>query len=190
MHIDIFWLHAFVLAVALVVAYNIHIRTLRLKARFNLYRVRDRFVLLLAHEESLLDEDNVVFVHYYGRINRLLQQEKPAGIDDLLQLFFHKFKDGEFQQILEQAKKQAAKIAAEPAANHQDVRSAIADYYAAMEMLILSHSSLLRAAWVISRHFAGAWLAKVAAPIAPDRIRRGWAAVDYAEQEAKIFQHA
>jgi hypothetical protein len=117
----------------------------------------------------------------------VLQQEKPAGIDDLLQLVFHKFKDEDFDRIIEQAKLQAKKLAEDPATSHPDVRSAIADYYAAMEMLILSHSSLLRAAWVISKHYFGASLTRLAAPVAPNRIKRGWAAVDYAEREHRLF---
>lgn len=190
MNIDIFWLHALLLVGIMSGAWMMHQRTLRIKARFNLYRVRDKFVLLATAEDAVIYEDSPLFVHYYGRINRLLQDDKPLGIDDILQMVFTKFKDGDFEKALSKAKEQARKLSEDPIAKHADVRDAIADYYAALETLILSNSSFLRLCLVISKHVAGAAITKALAPIAPKPLKRGWAAVDYAESEARIFQHA
>jgi hypothetical protein len=187
MALDIFWIHFIVLFVVFTGAYFMHLKTLRLRARFNLYRVRDRFVLLVA--DDVLSEDSRLFLHYYGRINRMLH-DKPSGIDDILHMVFHKFKDGDFSRILSQARKQAEKLAADPAAKHPDVRAAAADYYAAVEMLILSHSSILRASWILSKHIAGKAVAKAFAPFAPPHLQRGWAAVGYTEAEARAFAPA
>lgn len=185
MTLDIFWLHAAILAVISVVTYRMHLGTLRLRARFNLFRVRDKFVMLVA--DGHLDEENLLFRHYYNRINGLLHQDKHVGIDDILQLIFRKFKDGDFERIVEKSSRKAAMLAADPAAKNHDVCLAVADYYRAIELLILSHSSVLRTGWILSQHIAGRVIARFFAPIAPSNVRRGWVAMNYAEKEAETF---
>lgn len=188
MNIDIFWLHALVLVTLVVAAYFMQLKTVRLRARFNLYRVRDRLVLLVA--DDILEETSRVFTYYYKRVNNLLSDEHPLGMDDVLHVMFQNRKNGDFERALADSMKEAAKIAADPDAQNDKVRSVIADFYNGVGLLIISHSSILRLIYKLSQFAVGAALEKVLARIVPQQIRHGMAAVSYAEKEAMLFAAA
>jgi hypothetical protein len=188
MNTDVFWLHAGVLLVALIVGYFMQVRIVRTRACFNLYRVRDRFVLLVA--KDLLPQDSKVFVHYYGRINRLLQDAPNIGLDDVLAKAFYHFRPEEFDQMLEIARRQADKMAADPLFQDPEVRAAVADYYAALRITMLAHSSMLRVAYLLSRWIVGHAKERCAAHFIPPEVNRALQAVTYADREAEEFLRA
>lgn len=180
--IDVFLLHAGVIALALLVAYVLHLRNLRMKASFNLYRIRDKFVLLVA--TGVLPEDSRVFKHYYGRINNLLQEAPNVGLDNMLDTIFNKVRPGEFDRAVEKARDQAKKMHEDPLLQNVEVRAAVADYYSAISAMILAHSSMLRLVYILSKRFAHSFLSDYLS----GRFRRGLKAVDYANAEAKLYK--
>lgn len=188
MTIDIFWLHALVLSVVIVVAYLLQLRNVRLRARFDLYRVRDRFVLLVA--DDILDETSMVFTYFYKRVNRLLADDKPLGLDGVLFVLFKNRKNGDFERALANTFREAEKIAAAPDAQSEAVRAVIADFYTAVRGIIISHSSILRLIYRLSQFAVGIAIEKVLLRIAPEQIQRGIAAIDYTEKEAHQFAMA
>lgn len=178
MDYSVFAIHAAVLVVAIVIAYLFYIRTLRLQAKYRLYKVRDDFVYLVASDQ--LEEESRVFKHYYCRINALLQAAPSIGLDDILQRVFHEFKTSDqFERMLEQAKRQAEQLFKDPAFQNPSIREAVAEYYQAVRLLILSHSSYVRLAYVVTR-----CVLHVEVPITP--VKHGLEAVDYAEREARL----
>lgn len=183
--LDIMILHGVIVAVVSIAAYVLHMRTMRLKAGFNLYRVRDRFVLLVAN--GVLPEDSRVFRHYYGRINGLLESAPNVGLDDILEAMFRKMKPGEFDQVLSKAREQARQMLADPIMQRADVRDVVADYYRAINLMILSHSSIVRVLYLLSHRFA---TRMVAAGVLSGKVRRGLEAADYADEEARTFKPA
>ncbi|CAI06123.1 hypothetical protein ebA5 [Aromatoleum aromaticum EbN1] len=177
-------IHAAIVGVTVVVAYVLHMRTMRMKACFNLFRVRDRFVLLVA--KDILPEDSRVFVHYYGRINKLLCDAPKVGIDDMLATIFRHVPNGEFDQALERARSQSQKMLADPLMQNDEVRAAVADYYRAIRAMLLSHSSILKVIYLLSHRFAtslhSGWIG--------GEVSRGLKAADYADEEAALFKPA
>lgn len=188
MSLDPYWLHLFILLVIAGAAYVAHVRTLRLRACYGLYRVRDAFVLLVAR--GVLQEDSRVFQHYYGRISQLLDDAPNVGIDDMLETIFRRGAPADFDKTLARAANQAKKMASDPAMNEPAVRQAVADYYVAIRAVILSHSSVLKLAYVVSRHLLGQAIVTRARAIVPGQISRGLSAVEYAETEASEFRPA
>lgn len=188
MRLDPFWLHFAFVVLIVIGAYFWHMKTQRLQACYNLYQVRDALVLLVAR--GVLPEDSRVFKHYYERINILLAVAPKVGIDDMLEQIFNKVSPEEFDATLNAARRQAKQMEADPLMKHDDVRQVVADYYIAIRALILSHSSLLKAAYVVSRHLSHAAVARGGRPPMPSRIARGLDAVEYAEDEASAFRPA
>lgn len=182
---DILLLHGAVLFFVVIAAYVLHMRTVRMKASFNLYRVRDRFVLLVA--KGVLPEESRAFKHYYGRINGLLTAAPNVGLDDILETIFRKMKPGEFDAVLSKAREQAKQMLEDPVMQRADVRDVVADYYRALNMMILSHSSIVRVLYLLSHRFA---TTVVPNGILCGQVRRGLEAADYAAEEAKTFKPA
>lgn len=188
MTLDVLWLHAAVLLGAFVVGYFLYMRTMRLKASFDLYRVRDKFIYLVASD--VLKEEDLVFRHYYSRINNLLASAPNVGVDDVLHTVFNDFKPNQFASVIEHAKKQANKLMAEPVFQNAEVRDAAADYYRSVQSMILSHSSFVRATYILTQR------AMVRFPVAciqffvPSVVDRGMAAIQYAAIEEKAVTRA
>lgn len=180
MKIDIFAFHAGIMVIAIVIAYFAYMRTQRIKAAFMLYRTRDRFIYLVA--SGVLNEDSIAFRHYYGRINQIISAAPNVGLDDLLQMMLTKFKPEDFQRIVAKSEEQVKKLKESKDFSHQEVRDAASDYYSAMSAMILAHSSILRGAYLISRHTAAKYVGKVI----PSELSRGLEAVGYAEREARL----
>lgn len=175
---SVFWIHAAVLAAAFAVAYVFYMRTLRLQAKYRLYKVRDDFVYLVASGQ--IEEDSRVFGHYYARINALLKAAPSIGIDDILQRIFHDFKTPEqYEQMMVQASRQAEQLFKDPVFKNSDVKDAVSEYYQAVRLMILAHSSYVRLAYVMTR-----CVFHIDVPIRP--VRHGLDAVDYAEKEARL----
>lgn len=175
-----FWIHAAVLAGAMVVAYAFYMRTLRLQAKYRLYKVRDDFVYLVASDQ--LEEDSRVFQHYYTRINSLLKAAPDVGIDDILQRVFHKFTPEQFEEMMVRARKQSEALFKDAAFKKTDVKEAVSEYYQAVRLMILAHSSYVRLAYVVTQ-----CIFRVPAPDVPIQpVKHGLEAVNYAEQEARL----
>lgn len=180
MKLDIFAFHAGIMAVAVVIAYFSYMRTQRVRAAFMLYRTRDRFIYLVA--SGVLSEESVAFRHYYSRINQVISAAPNVGLDDLLQMMLTKFKPEDFQRIVAKSEEQVKKLKESKDFTHQEVRDAASDYYSAMSEMILAHSSILRAAYLFSKHSAAKFVDK----LIPSELSRGLEAVDYAEREARL----
>lgn len=182
MELNLFLLHFAILLFALTFAYFWSVRTLRLKASFNLYRIRDRFVFLVASD--LLQEESEVFKHYYNRVNALLQTAPNVGIDDILQAVFHEFKNSkDFVSTMEKVKLRVKKLQESPEMKNPDVREAVAEFYKAVQMMVLSHSSIVRVTYIVSRKLSKRLLSR----FPQGKVRRGLCTVEFAEFEEKAF---
>lgn len=188
MKLDLFWLHFIIVLGIVLVAYIMNVRTMRLRACYNMYRVRDAFVLLVA--QDVIPESSEVFKHYYGNINRLLRDAPKVGLDDMLATIFQRVKGAEFDRALAVARDKAKRMASDPLMKNDQVRQVVADYYVALRGMMLSHSSLLKLAYIVSRHLLAPAVARRLGGFVPGRIERGLQAVDYAEVEAKEFRPA
>lgn len=175
-------IHAALVGLTAGVAYIVYMRTMRMKACFDLYRVRDRFILLVA--KDILPEDSRVFVHYCGRIDRLLEAAPNVGIDDMLASIFRHVPNGQFDQTLEHARVQAQRMLADPLMQNPDVRAAVADYYRAIRAMLLSHSSVLKVIYLLSHRYATSLQFR----LVRGEVRRGLKAADYADREAAQFK--
>lgn len=183
MELDLFILHFAILFSALVFAYFWHVKTLRLKASFDLYRVRDKFILLVA--SGSLTEDDEVFKHFYNRINALLKTAPNVGIDDILQAVFCNFKSPEeFTATMEKVKNKVKKLHGSPAMQKPGVNVAVAEFYQAVQTMLLSHSSIVRLFYILSKKMMHDHLVQY---LPQSRLRRGLDAVEYAEVEARSF---
>jgi len=188
MMFDVFWLHVMLLGMIVLVAYGMHMRTLRLRAGFNLYRIRDKLVLLVATDQ--LPEDSHLFKHYYGAVNGLLAAAPKVGFDDVLHTLFNKFDPENFQHAVSQAKKRAARLASDPLLNDPEVRQTVVEYYGAIRLMMFAHSSILRVAYLLSYRFIGGVCQDAIRRIAPPKIQRGLDAVNYAQVEERTFANA
>lgn len=179
---SIFWTHAAVLCLAILTAYVFYMRTLRIQAKFSLYKVRDDFVYLVASEQ--IGEDCKVFQHYYSRINSLLAAAPSVGLDDILQLVFHTFKTKEeFDNMIRAANRQMEIIKRDPVFQNAAVREAVAEYYKAVRLLVLSHSSNVRIAYLVTKCLLHRDDVFVPIPV----VKHGLDAVNYAERGAKVI---
>jgi len=179
---EIILIHAVIVFMGLIVVYFFHMRNMRMKASFNLYRVRDRFVLLAA--QGILHEDSRVYKYYYIKINELLRDAPKVGLDDMLEVMFRHVRPGAFDLALQKSRKAAEALQKDPLVlNNGEVREAIADYYSAIISMILAHSSVVRLLFVLSKRFA----CSVSSKLLNEESRRGLKVIDFADQEAKLF---
>ncbi|MGY1490701.1 hypothetical protein ACW4YW_14945 [Methylobacillus pratensis] len=149
---NIIFLNVAVLAVGLFVAYGMYIRVMRMKAFFYLYSVRDSLVLLVA--KGVLDEDNKLFTHYYTRVNSVLRERPKTGIQDILESLFSQYKKSpqDFSNMLARARTQSQELLASAQEQDEEVKVVIENYYYGIKFLMLSHSSLLKLFYVLSKH--------------------------------------
>lgn len=164
--IPLLLLHTLVFAIAAVVFYVLFLRSARMRARFRLYEVRDKLILLVAREQ--LSEEDHVFRHLYGRVNGLLQAMPNVGVDDILHVVLSQRRNEDFDQALAQARTRLAKLSRDPAIDDADVKSVVRQYFSAVEYSILTHSSWMRVFFLLSnyatRHLAE-WLIERLAPV-------------------------
>lgn len=194
--------HIAVILVALALALFVYMRSLRTKAKFDLYKVRDEFVYLVAN--GTLDEDGKVFQYYYPKINKMLQDAPMVGIDDLLYATFNHFNNmAEFRQSVDKARKKFDEFRKDPAFREGAVQQAASSYYSALQLMVLSHSSFTRAAYIVSSRFAAS---KIASPntklaqrlaaaalaicvILPQAVQRGLGTIRFAEEVQSKAPH-
>ena len=119
-------------------------RLRRRKATYNLYAVRDNFVLLVAKGE--LSEESPVFKYFYKRINMLLQYAPNIGLDDALKSFIlqKNTKPLDFKNTIEKAKSDTDKIMKSKELDNPIIAEAVKSYYLANREMVLSHSSVTR----------------------------------------------
>lgn len=181
-------LNAAMFAVALVVLYVVFRATLRKKACFAMYAVRDDLVYLVA--SGKLDEDGHVFQHYYTRVNAILSAAPNIGLDNMLETIFTKWTTPQdFAEFLEQADQKAQRLFRDDAFNDAGVRCVIADYYSGVRNMILAHSSTLRMLYIVVRHLAGS-MRKAFLRSLPGEYGRALQAAEYANHEADIVRGA
>lgn len=186
MQIDLFALHASILIGGMVIAYVVYMRTLRLQASFNLYRVRDAFVLLVAEER--LTEEGVIFSNFYGRINALLAAAPQCGVDHILHSIFRDFGSAqEFAIMLKRARERDSELQSEPAMQEPPVRHAVSEYYRALRLMILSHSNVLRVLYLLFRIAMKFGWDRWFVRLLPGGVLRGIETIDYADTEAEAF---
>lgn len=153
-------LNYIIITIGAVFFYHKAIDAIRLKAQYKLYAVRDELIYLVA--SGSLREEDAVFNFYYKRINALLAQTPNVGLDDLLQYIFnYKNNNNDFEKQILKAKKDADEILDNPSMKKEEVRIAIAQYYLALNDLILAHSSITRMVYLIGRHLNGVFINKI-----------------------------
>jgi len=183
-----FWLHAVIIAVAIAVAYSMYIKTLRIRSSFNLYRVRDQFVYLVA--SGVLEEDDPVFKYYYERINLLLKLSPNVGVDDILQTLMQQYKKSpeKFNEYVSKAKSKADRLSEEPSFQNVEVKAAVVAYFQAIKLLVLCHSSVLRLGYVVSHYLLGSCMDHFK-KLLPENLRHGVQIIEYADSETESFAH-
>lgn len=188
-------LHIAVILIALIVALFVYMSSLRTKAKFDLYKVRDEFIYLVAN--GTLDENGKVFQYYYPKINNMLQDALMVAVDDLLHATFNHFSNMvEFRQSVDKAKNKFDELCRDPAFREKAVQQAASDYYSALQLMVLSHSGFTRVAYIFSSRFAAF---KIASPntklaqrfaavalaicmILPQTVQRGLGTIRFAEE--------
>ncbi|MBX3611119.1 MAG: hypothetical protein KF871_14605 [Hydrogenophaga sp.] len=148
--IQLLALHVLVFLVAAFVFYHLFLRSARMRARFRLYEVRDRLILLVARQQ--LAEESQVFRHCYGRVNELLAAMPDVGVDDILEVVLSRRKNEDFDHALMQARARLARISQDDALTDDDVKSVVRDYFAAVEYSILTHSRWMRVFFLLSTY--------------------------------------
>jgi hypothetical protein len=181
-------LNAAAFAVALIAMYFVFRLTLRKKACFAMYAVRDDLVYLVA--SGKLDEDGRVFRHYYDRVNAILSAAPNIGLDNMLETIFTKWTTPQdFAGFLDQADKKAQRLFRDAAFNDAAVRCAVADYCSGVRNMILAHSSTLRILYVVVRHLAGSMRMAILRSL-PGEYGRALQAAEYANHEADLIRGA
>lgn len=139
------------LAVSIVFAVLMN-RLRRRKATYQLYEVRDNFILLTA--KNILSEDSIVFKYYYKRINMLLQFAPNIGIDDALKAFIlQKTKTPkDLVNTMERAKQEAEKVLQSKDLEDEQIALAVQMYYSTNKEMILAHSSVTRILYYAFSH--------------------------------------
>lgn len=142
-------LHALIFLVISAIFYNLFLKATREKARFNLFKVRDNLIILVANEK--MSETDPIFVHFYKRVNLLLQQTPKVGFDDIIEVLLLKSDPKEFDKNLNQARKKIAQINSDPALKNIEIRTVVKDYYDSVEFLMLTHSSWILVFYYLSK---------------------------------------
>lgn len=116
-------------------------------ACYDLYAVRDELICLVA--EGTLEESSRIFKYYYERINRLLALTPNMGIDNAMDAFLYLKTDKGFEHSLKEANRRADEMLSLAEKETENVSIVIANYYAASKNVMLAHSSLLRALFMV-----------------------------------------
>ncbi len=148
MEINVYYLHSAIFFAAVLYFYIKYISLQRERAKFNLYKVRDDLVYLVA--SGVIEETDPVFSYYYKRINSILSMAPNVGIDDLLNVMFNDSKN--FERSISKAKKEVDKILSSSSAKKDEVRQVIERYYSGIKLMMLSHSNLLRIIFLLTKN--------------------------------------
>jgi hypothetical protein len=180
------WVNAAIFFTALLVLYVMFRSTLRKKACFEMYAIRDDLVYLVASGQ--LSEDNHVFQHYYTRANALLASAPDIGIDNLLEaIFTQRTSRRDFVEFLARAESKAQRLFQDVAFENPQVRCTVANYYSGVRNMILAHSSSLRLLYVLVRYSPG-YLGTSIVRWIPGGYGRALLAAEYANHEAEIMR--
>ena len=106
MEINTYYIHIIVFLIAVMFFYRRFVLAQREGASFQMYKVRDDFVYLVA--SNVVTETDPVFRYYYKRINSVLSMAPNVGVDDLLYALFDD--SNNFDKSLEKSVKEAKKI--------------------------------------------------------------------------------
>lgn len=185
MSIDLFWLHAVVLGAVLVIVYFMHMKTVRLRARFQMYRVRDNLVLLVAN--GTLKEDGRIFPMFYKRVNSCLVDDHPMGMDDLVDVILRSHNGDTREELITEARRRLKEIQGDREAQNPEVRAVISGYYSALFSLLMAHSNVVRLLYKISHIAFLSALDELLVKSVPKRVRNEMATVDFVVSEAHAF---
>jgi hypothetical protein len=158
----------------------------RRKATYNLFKVRDNFILLVA--KNKLPEDSKFFQYFYKRINMFLEHAPNIGLDDALKSFSlsQKADKAGFKASLEKARRDTVSILRAKELQDPEVAAAAQYYYEASKEMVLAHSSLLRIAYYAAKSGV---LKNTFISMLPSNTQKGLAVVKLAGEEAECLSH-
>lgn len=182
---NIVLLHVAVFIFAFLVFYSLILRSSRLRAKFKLYEIRDKLILLVAQEK--LSEDNPIFVHFYHRVNSIIGDIPFIGLDDVLHavLTFNGSKD--YKNAIKKTEAKLERLLKDPSLENAEVRAVVRDYLSAVEYTIIVHSSWMRVFYLASRLLTKRIVGRIAEVIAPQSAKHAVASINVFEQaEARL----
>lgn len=192
-------LHIVLLLLAILAAYFFYIDTLRIKAKFALYKVRDEFVYYVA--AGKIKEESEFFEFFYTAINAMLKEAPNVGIDDIISLI----PAGRQSGLDKHQKAKFDAIMTDQVMSDPEVGKTVACFFSAFLLMILSHSNKTRFFYIValrvvapimerinSQRVTAAAITMVSALfIVPDVARRSLDTINYVEQlqEHEIDAH-
>ncbi|ODC01217.1 hypothetical protein A3197_01660 [Candidatus Thiodiazotropha endoloripes] len=179
MEINDYLLHATLFSIAVIYIYSRYVAAQRENASFKMYEARDKFIYLVA--SGVVTETDPVFTYYYKRINRILSMAPDIGIDNILQAMLNN-KNRDLDKELERVKKEVDKILESKSAKKDEVKDAIENYYIGIQFMLLSHSSILKIAFIITRYLNPVTILFQFVPKNAS-IRGAYKVTEYAEKE-------
>ena len=185
MEINAYYLHVTIFIVAAVFFYGRFIAAQRERASFQMYKVRDEFIYLVA--SGVMTETDPVFTYYYKRINSVLSMAPNVGVDDLLNALFNSPKN--FDKALEKSRKEAKWILASDSAKTDEVKQTIETYYLGIKHMMLSHSGILRIVFLFTKNFNPLKMLFERFTSQSNPIRGAYIVTEYAEKEAYELHH-
>jgi hypothetical protein len=162
-------------------------KTDRKAASFKLYAVRDELVCLVA--EKKLSAESEVFQYYYNSLNIVLKKAPNVGLDDAMDMFLRKNSSEEVETTLKAANLEAEKMLQLVKHESPEVSIVIADYYAALKYMILSHSSFLRFFYIVLLKYNLLSIFGKLKEYIPRYNRRVLKALDFVIDEEERFRH-
>jgi hypothetical protein len=183
MEINAYLIHLSIFFIALVYYYYRYILAQRENASFELYKVRDELVYLVASDK--MKETDAVFSYYYKRVNAILSMTPKVGIDDVLTALYNNPKS--FEKALKQSKKETEKILKTNLAQDNEVKKVIEAYYVGIKHLVLSHSSILKVIFIVTRQFNPIKRLFEKVVSNDSVIREAYDVAEFAEQEASVL---
>lgn len=172
------YIHLLLILLVGIFLYRKYIESARLRAQFGLFAVRDSLVLLVA--SGKIKEDNPVFEYHYKRVNALLKAAPKIGVDDILHaVFFHPNEFKNFDKTLIKAEARLKEIFDNPIMKEADVKEVVESYYRAMEAVLLTHSSYLRAGYYITMMMGVSFVAYL-----PEKLANAAKTVSFVKNEA------
>lgn len=159
-------------------------RLRRTRATYELYAVKDRFILLVA--KGVISEDSILFKHYYKRTNMLLQYAPNIGLDQAYKSFLflntkNKYTKTTFAEQLEKAKEETEKVLQSKELEIDSVSEAVEMYYSANMEMILAHSSITRFFYYALKHKL--LNSKTLKSAAPQRVQRAVKLLEFSGDE-------
>jgi hypothetical protein len=183
MEINAYLIHLSIFFIALVYYYYRYILAQRENASFELYKVRDELVYLVASDK--MKETDAIFSYYYKRVNAILSMTPKVGIDDVLTALYNNPKS--FEKALKQSKKETENILKTNLAQDNEVKKVIEAYYVGIKHLVLSHSSILKVIFIVTRQFNP--IKRLFEKVVSNDcvIREAYDVAEFAEQEASVL---